>query len=244
MFYCFDKDLKKILWSHSLTEEYGRVSGYGGRLASPIVDGDLVIVSMLNGSWGEMAIGGNRFVAFDKKHRRRGLVGQHRHPRHRHLLFHARRGRHQRRAAAHQRRLRRRLRLQDPHRRDGLGLRDLPRGRQPHAGRGRQPRLHRPRRGERQQHPGQRRLPRRLPGRERQAQAGLARGRHQGQVRLAGRPRRQGLHPQRRGRPLLPGRQDRQPEVVLRLRHGNQRLAGAGRRQNLCCGGRIPPSTS
>ena len=64
---CFDKDLKKILWSHSLTEEYGRVSGYGGRVTSPIVDGDLVILSMLNGSWGEMAIGGNRFVAFDKR---------------------------------------------------------------------------------------------------------------------------------------------------------------------------------
>ncbi|HVS34224.1 MAG TPA: PQQ-binding-like beta-propeller repeat protein, partial [Gemmataceae bacterium] len=67
MFYCFDKDLKKVLWSHSLTEEYGRVSGYGGRLNSPIVDGDLVIIGMLNGSWGEMAIGGNRFVAFNKR---------------------------------------------------------------------------------------------------------------------------------------------------------------------------------
>ncbi len=67
MFFCFDKDLKKVLWSHSLTEEYGRVSGYGGRLTSPIVDGDLVILSMLNGSWGEMAIGGNRFVAFNKR---------------------------------------------------------------------------------------------------------------------------------------------------------------------------------
>jgi outer membrane protein assembly factor BamB len=66
MFFCFDKDLK-TLWSHSLTEEYGRVSGYGGRLASPIVDGDLVIVSMINASWGEQAVGGNRFVAFDKK---------------------------------------------------------------------------------------------------------------------------------------------------------------------------------
>jgi outer membrane protein assembly factor BamB len=67
MFYCFDKDLKKVLWSHSMTEEYGRVSGYGGRLASPIVDGDLVIVTMLNGSWGELAIGGNRFLAFNKR---------------------------------------------------------------------------------------------------------------------------------------------------------------------------------
>src|SRR5262249_16005649 len=41
----------KPLWQHSLTEEYGRVSGYGGRIVSPIVDGDLVIVGMLNASW-------------------------------------------------------------------------------------------------------------------------------------------------------------------------------------------------
>jgi outer membrane protein assembly factor BamB len=63
---CFDRD-GKILWQHSLTEEYGRISGYGGRLSSPIVDGDLVILSMLNASWGDQARGGNRFVAFDKK---------------------------------------------------------------------------------------------------------------------------------------------------------------------------------
>ena len=30
LFFCFDKD-GKVLWQHSLTEEYGRVSGYGGR---------------------------------------------------------------------------------------------------------------------------------------------------------------------------------------------------------------------
>lgn len=63
---CFDKDLR-LLWKRSLTEEYGRVSGYGGRLASPIVDGDLVILGMLNASWGELARGGPRFVAFDKR---------------------------------------------------------------------------------------------------------------------------------------------------------------------------------
>ena len=66
LLFCFDKD-GKVLWSHSLTEEYGRVSGYGGRTTSPIVDGDLVIISMLNSSWGEYARGGNRFVAFDKR---------------------------------------------------------------------------------------------------------------------------------------------------------------------------------
>jgi outer membrane protein assembly factor BamB len=63
---CFDPD-GKILWQHSLTEEYGRVSGYGGRLASPIVDGDLVIIGMVQASWGDHARGNNRFVAFNKK---------------------------------------------------------------------------------------------------------------------------------------------------------------------------------
>jgi outer membrane protein assembly factor BamB len=63
---CFSKE-GKILWQHSLTEEFGRVSGYGGRLVSPAVDGDLVIVSMLNASWGELTVGGTRLVAFDKR---------------------------------------------------------------------------------------------------------------------------------------------------------------------------------
>jgi outer membrane protein assembly factor BamB len=63
---CFDKD-GKILWQHSLTEEYGRVSGYGGRVCSPIVDEDLVIISMANASWGEQTVGGIRMAAFDKK---------------------------------------------------------------------------------------------------------------------------------------------------------------------------------
>ena len=66
LLFCFDKD-GKILWSHSMTEEYGRVSGYGGRTCSPIIDGDLLILGMVNASWGEQARGGNRFVAMDKK---------------------------------------------------------------------------------------------------------------------------------------------------------------------------------
>ncbi|OAI41860.1 hypothetical protein AYO40_02105, partial [Planctomycetaceae bacterium SCGC AG-212-D15] len=64
--FCFDRD-GKVVWEHSLTEEYGRISGYGGRVTSPTVDGDLCIVGMLNASWGDQARGGNRFVAFDKK---------------------------------------------------------------------------------------------------------------------------------------------------------------------------------
>jgi outer membrane protein assembly factor BamB len=63
---CFDRD-GKILWQHSLTEEHGRISGYGGRLPGPTIDGDLLIISMLNASWGEQARGGVRFLALDKK---------------------------------------------------------------------------------------------------------------------------------------------------------------------------------
>jgi outer membrane protein assembly factor BamB len=66
LLFCFDKD-GKVLWSHSLTEEYGRISGYGGRVNSPIVDGDLVIMGMVNASWGDQARGGNRFLALDKR---------------------------------------------------------------------------------------------------------------------------------------------------------------------------------
>lgn len=66
LLFCFNKD-GKILWSHSLTEEYGRITGYGGRVTSPTVDGDLVIIGMVNASWGEQARGGNRFLALDKR---------------------------------------------------------------------------------------------------------------------------------------------------------------------------------
>src|SRR5207247_2573071 len=40
---------------------------YGGRLASPVVDGDLVIIGMACAAWGEYGRGGCRFLAFDKK---------------------------------------------------------------------------------------------------------------------------------------------------------------------------------
>jgi outer membrane protein assembly factor BamB len=63
---CFNKD-GKILWRHSLTEEYGRVSGYGGRSMSPIVFEDLLIMPMINASWGEQTVGGTRLAAFNKR---------------------------------------------------------------------------------------------------------------------------------------------------------------------------------
>jgi len=66
LLFCFEGKTGKVLWQKSLTEEYGRVSGYGGRVTSPVVDGDLVILGIVNGSWGEQTIGCTRFVAFNK----------------------------------------------------------------------------------------------------------------------------------------------------------------------------------
>ena len=66
LFFCFSQD-GQILWQKSMTEEFGRVSGYGGRITSPIVVDDVIIFHMLNASWGDQGRGGHRFVAMDKK---------------------------------------------------------------------------------------------------------------------------------------------------------------------------------
>jgi outer membrane protein assembly factor BamB len=63
---CYSRD-GDLLWYHSLTEEYGRITGYGGRTTSPTVDGDLVIIGMVNASWGEQARPGDRYLALDKR---------------------------------------------------------------------------------------------------------------------------------------------------------------------------------
>jgi outer membrane protein assembly factor BamB len=67
LFLCLDGKDGKLVWSHSMGEEYGRVSGYGGRVTSPIVDEDFAILGMVNSSWGDQAKGANRYVAFDKR---------------------------------------------------------------------------------------------------------------------------------------------------------------------------------
>ena len=64
-FFCFSKD-GKVLWSRSLTEEFGRISGYGGRTNTPVVDGDLVIISFLSSGWGKHGRGKHRYLAMNK----------------------------------------------------------------------------------------------------------------------------------------------------------------------------------
>ena len=66
MFFCFDRD-GHILWSRSLTELYGRISGYGGRTHTPVIDEDRVIISFLNSSFGSQAPPLHRYLALDKR---------------------------------------------------------------------------------------------------------------------------------------------------------------------------------
>ena len=57
----------KLLWDRSVGEEFAAFTTHGGRTTSPIVDGDLVIVSAAISSWGTMASRQHRFVALDKR---------------------------------------------------------------------------------------------------------------------------------------------------------------------------------
>lgn len=56
----------KLLWERSLAEEFGMWTTHGGRMSSPVVDGDQVIVSGLTFMWGTSANGAHRFLSFDK----------------------------------------------------------------------------------------------------------------------------------------------------------------------------------
>jgi outer membrane protein assembly factor BamB len=57
----------KVLWERSLGEEFGLLTTHGGRTVSPIIDGDLVIVSGVTFQWGQHGRGAHRFMAFAKK---------------------------------------------------------------------------------------------------------------------------------------------------------------------------------
>ncbi|HVR08498.1 MAG TPA: PQQ-binding-like beta-propeller repeat protein, partial [Thermoanaerobaculia bacterium] len=65
LLFCFDRD-GKVVWSRSLTEELGLISGVGGRTHSPLVDEDRLIVSFVNAGWGDQGVPRHRTFAFDK----------------------------------------------------------------------------------------------------------------------------------------------------------------------------------
>ena len=60
------KDGKKV-WERSITEEFSPFTTHGGRTVSPIIDGNLVIVSTPTSTWGSQANRAQRFIALDKK---------------------------------------------------------------------------------------------------------------------------------------------------------------------------------
>ena len=66
-FQCLDGATGVRIWSHSLSEEYGMLSTYGGRTNLPIVFEDLVIISGVTTGWGDMAMPAHRFIAFNKQ---------------------------------------------------------------------------------------------------------------------------------------------------------------------------------
>jgi outer membrane protein assembly factor BamB len=57
----------KRLWTRSLGEEFAAFTTHGGRTMSPVVDGDLVIVSAAVSNWGVHGNRAHRFVALDKR---------------------------------------------------------------------------------------------------------------------------------------------------------------------------------
>ena len=57
----------KLLWSRSFGEEFAAFTTHGGRTMSPVVDGDLVIVSGAVSNWGSAAGRAHRLIALDKR---------------------------------------------------------------------------------------------------------------------------------------------------------------------------------
>ncbi|CAL1125616.1 unnamed protein product [Cladocopium goreaui] len=65
-FQCIDGETGETIWSHSMSEEYGLLSTYGGRTNVPVIFEDLVIISAVVIGWGDMAKPAHQFLAFDK----------------------------------------------------------------------------------------------------------------------------------------------------------------------------------
>jgi len=57
----------KLLWQRSFGEEYAAFTTHGGRTMSPVVDGDLVIVSAAVSNWGTASNRAHRLIALDKR---------------------------------------------------------------------------------------------------------------------------------------------------------------------------------
>jgi outer membrane protein assembly factor BamB len=57
----------KLLWSRSFGEEWAAFTTHGGRTMSPLIDGDLVIVSAAVSNWGTASNRSHRLIGLDKR---------------------------------------------------------------------------------------------------------------------------------------------------------------------------------
>lgn len=57
----------KVVWQRNLMEEYGFMEGYGGRTQTPVIDGERLILTYANNSWGDQRAPRHRLFAFDKR---------------------------------------------------------------------------------------------------------------------------------------------------------------------------------
>lgn len=57
----------RLLWERSFGEEFAAFTTQGGRTMSPLIDGDLVIVSAAVSNWGVHGNRAHRFIALDKR---------------------------------------------------------------------------------------------------------------------------------------------------------------------------------
>ena len=57
----------KLLWKHSMQEEFGRLTFPNGRTGALVVEEDLVITDGITANWGADGPASNRFYAFDKR---------------------------------------------------------------------------------------------------------------------------------------------------------------------------------
>lgn len=66
-FQCLDGQTGETLWSHSLSEEFGLLTTYGGRTNTPLVFETTVIISGVVIGWGDTAKPTDRQLAFDTR---------------------------------------------------------------------------------------------------------------------------------------------------------------------------------
>ncbi len=57
----------KLLWNRSLTDEFGSWTTHGGRTVSPIIEGDMVIISTVTDGFADLFMRRHRYYAFDKR---------------------------------------------------------------------------------------------------------------------------------------------------------------------------------